>query len=895
MIAIADETLRNISASAQQGGGFDGYRPDFLAAATEYRDHHQNLIQQKHRQGGSGRDIVAMITLMTDRLIAALFEFAVADLELKQACTLIALGGYGRAEMNPRSDIDLMFFCERSDTPYMLQLSERMLYLLWDLNFDVGHCVRNEKECLDISEKDLTACTALLDSRYLCGDEILYKHYDRVVLPAVMSRNSRSFIREKMTEHAKRIKKYGSSVYLLEPNIKEGEGSLRDLHTTLWISKIKYKVHTLRGLVIKGVMSESEEQSYLQALDYLWRIRTELHYLSSRKNDQLHFEQQEKIAEFLGYKDSKKALAVEQFMRDYYEQATHVEHLSSTLIARAADRERDESRIIGYLRRRTIEEGFYALRGELNVTHDGVIIDHPEMMMQAFWLSQRHQLKMSLPLKTLIRDNLHLINDRLRRSRQMSRVFLDILGYKRGVYETLTLMHHLLFLNQFIPEFKRIYCQVQHDAYHIYTVDTHTLFAVKEIVRLWQGKYKESKPLLTRVADEIEKPQLLILAVLMHDIGKGEGHQHCEKGALMIPTIARRLGLNKEDTQRLEFLVRHHLQMAHISQRRDLHDDRLIAQFATSMGMSENLKMLYLLTFADIKAVGPDVWSAWKGFLLQELYEKTYEVMEKGDFHKDQRSEKIRNRKRLVVELLKDEYTSKAIKECLRNFSTRYLMSYYSTQIAEHIRLILDRGNQALSMRVVYNKDLSYTEVIIVTLDIPGLFSKVAGVMAANGVNILGAQIFTQKSGVAVDVLQVGRDGIIYDDDRKWQSIKEDLTWFLEERGQVDDLVQKRKSSILDLSHAVPTIPHRVDIDNEISSEYTVIDVASMDRVGLLYEITNSLKRIGVYIGVSKITTKGDRAGDTFYVQDIFGHKIVQPEKIEELRATLLKDLSEQD
>ena len=334
--------------------------------------------------------------------------------------------------------------------------------------------------------------------------------------------------------------------------------------------------------------------------------------------------------------------------------------------------------------------------------------------------------------------------------------------------------------------------------------------------------------------------------------------------------------------------------MAHISQRRDLHDDQLIAQFATTMGMSENLKMLYLLTFADIKAVGPNVWSAWKGFLLQELYEKTYEVMEKGNFFKDQRSEKIRNRKRKVVKLLSDEYGSKTIKDCLRNFSTRYLMTYRSAQIIEHIRLILDRGDQPLSLRVVYNHELSYTEVTIVTLDFPGLFAKVAGVMAANGVNILAAQIFTQKNGIAVDILQVGRDGVIYDDDRKWKSIKEDLIWFLEERGQVDDLVQKRKNSILDLSHPVPTIPQRVDIDNEVSNEYTVIDITAMDRVGLLYEITNSLIRIGVYVGVSKITTKGDRAGDTFYVQDIFGHKIVQPEKIDELRDTLLKDLSEQ-
>lgn len=891
MITIDNSSLLVFSENPQ-ANDFDQHRPEFLKACIEYRDVHQDLIKHYHRTGGTGRQVVEKITVMTDLLIEGILRFALLGLDLRQPCTLIALGGYGREEMNPLSDIDLMFFCQDPETPYMLQLSERMLYLLWDLGFDVGHCVRNEKQCIDIAADDLTACTALLDSRYLCGDEGLFQHYEKKVLPAVMSRNSRSFIREKMAEHEKRIKKYGSSVYLLEPNIKEGEGGLRDLHTALWISKIKFKVFTLRGLVIKGMMSEAEEQQFLDALDYLWRIRTELHYLSSRKNDQLHFEQQEKIALFLGYRDSKRGLAVEQFMQDYYAQATRVEHLASTLIARASDREREESKILGYLRRRNVDDGFYALRGELNVTEDDLFVNQPELMMKAFWLAQRQELNLSLKLKTLIRESLHLVNDRLRRSRAMNSMFLDILRYKRGVYETLSQMHHLMFLNQFIPEFKRIYCRVQHDAYHIYTVDTHTLFAIREVEKLWSGEYAQKKPLLTQVADELEKPELLILAVMLHDIGKGEGQKHSEKGAAMIPTIARRLGLNKEDSQRLQFLVLEHLQMAHISQRRDLHDERMIAQFAELMAMSENLKMLYLLTFADIKAVGPDVWSEWKGFLLQELYEKTYDVIERGNFFQEQRSEKIRNRKRKVVDALKDEFEPRVIKECLRNFSTRYLMTYRSFQIVEHVRLILSRGDEPLAMSVVYNKESSYTEVILVTVDIAGLFSKISGVMAANGVNILGAQVFTQKSGIAVDILQVGRDGNIYDDDRKWATIKKDLIWYLQGRGDVDEQVEKRKSSILDLSRPAPTIPPRVDIDNEVSDEYTVIDVTTMDRVGLLYQIANSLKKIGIYIGVSKITTKGDRAGDTFYVQDIFGHKIAQPEKLDELRETLIKDLS---
>lgn len=893
MFSINNDTLSKTIAEARLEPNFDHNRAAFLGCASDFLSRHQNEIQTHHQNGASGTETVKRLTQLTDALISMLYDFCTVDITDLLPCALIAIGGYGRSEMNPRSDIDLMFYVNDPDSSFIVKLSERMLYLLWDLGLDVGHSVRNESSCVDISSKDLTACTSLLDSRYVCGDRELFDDYSKRVVPYIVKSNSRHFIRDKMIEHSNRIEKYGSTVYLLEPNIKEGEGGLRDLHTTLWISKVKYKVDSLRGLVLKGIITEQEEQQFLNSLDYLWRIRNELHYLSTRKNEQLHFEQQELIAQFLGYKDTKKSLAVEQFMKAYYEAATCVEHLTSTLIARAVNRESDGHGLVGYLRRRNIEEGFFALRGELHLTNDDLFSESPEMMMKAFQLIQRQRIKMSLKVKTEIRHNLHRVNDRFRRSKFVNETFLDILRYKRGVYDILSLMHHLLFINHYLPEFKRIYCQVQHDAYHIYTVDTHTLFAVKEIDRLWQGLYEEKKQLLTNISNEIEKPELIVLAVMLHDIGKGEGHNHCEKGAAMIPTISRRMGLGKEDTRRLEFLVLNHLLMAHTSQRRDLNDPHLIAQFSQTMSSSENLKMLYLLTFSDIKAVGPDVWSEWKGFLLQELYEKSYTVLEKGNFIADKSSDKIRRRKRKVVELLSDEYQPKVIRECLRNFSTRYLMSYYSFEIALHIKVILERKNATLSMQVIHNHEKSFTEVIMSTVDSPALFTKIAGVMASNKVNILGAQIFTQKNGIAVDILQVGVDGNIYDDKRKWKAIKNNLNAVLEGREFVDNLVNKSESSLLDLSHNVPTSAPRVDIDNDVSNEYTVIDITTTDKVGLLYQMTNSFKNFGLYIGVSKITTKGDRAGDTFYVQDIFGHKLIDSDKCDELKRTLLEELSE--
>jgi [protein-PII] uridylyltransferase len=868
------------------------------SAARAFLEHHQRLIREQHRDGASGRQTVGSLTSLIDTLIRNLYRSVSADIPEQSlgSCALVALGGYGRSELNPRSDIDLMFYYNGKDNRFAEQVSERMLYLLWDIGLEVGHSVRTTRDCMEMAEADITARTALLDARFLVGDEALYMEFERAVMYPVLNRNSQAFVREKLAENERRLRKYGSSVFLLEPNIKEGEGGLRDLHTALWVAQVKFKARSLRELIIKGVMTEREGDDFHAALDYLWRIRNELHYLSGRKNDQIHFDQQEKIAAFLGYQDSAAIPAVEHFMQDFYAHAMRVEHLAASLITRATQQEEASAKILGYLTRRSVGEGFNIYRGELRVDRKELFEENPAAMMTAFLLAQRHGVRLNLTVKGLIRDNLHRINDRVRRSRTMSEGFLEILRSPRGAGETLRIMHHLHFLNHFIPEFGRIYCKVQHDAYHIYTVDMHSLFAVEEVVKLWRGEYAEKKPLLTQVANDIEKRELLLLAVLFHDIGKGEGSDHCNKGGDLIPTIARRLGLGKEDSERLEFLVRNHLQMAHIAQRRDLHDEKLILQFARSMGMSENLNMLYLLTFADIKAVGPDVWSEWKGRLLQQLYELAYEVLERGDFQREKSSEKVRNRKRKVIALLEEEFDGKMVREYLRFLGTRYLLSFRSAQIAEHLRVVLGRRNQTLAMKVEHDTEASYSQVTITTLDIPGLFSKITGVLSAHSINILGAQIHTLSNGVALDILQVrSLAGEPITDEKKWSRVRDDLVSVIEGRARVDDLVKKRHRPTFLQERPRPRFPNRVEIDNEVSDEYTVIDIYAHDQIGLLYQITKTFKELGLYIGVSKISTKVDQAADTFYVQDIFGQKISQPKKLEELRSRLLESLEDQD
>ena len=873
---------------------FEEKRPLYLSASKHFLTHYRDEIKAVHRAGAPGHTVVREITVMTDTLIRKLFRSITKDLSKngkgKEHLTLMAIGGYGRGELNPHSDIDLMFLYSGKDQARVEDIAQKLLYFLWDMRLDVGYSVRNLQDCVEMAAADTTVRTALLDARVLAGSRILAKDFEKVMLTQILTKRSDSFIREKVEELRKRREKYGSSVYLLEPNVKESEGGLRDLHTALWVAKIKYKVSDSKELIVKGIMTDEDLASYNEALSYLWRIRNELHFHSGRKNDQLTFEAQTRLAAFFGYEDSGKNLAVEEFMRDYYLHATKVEHISSSLITLCSRRDEGAFKILGYFIRRPIGEGFYILKGELVIPDESAVEKDPARLMKLFEYAQKHDVAISVNAKALVRRSLHLVNDKFRRSKEVNQSFFNILRSDKGVSETLRLMHHLEFLNRFIPEFGHIFCKVQHDLYHIYTVDIHSLFAVEEIVKLLRGERQKELPLLTRLAREVDKRELLLLAVLFHDIGKGEGGGHAEKGAAMMPTIARRMGLSREDSERLEFLVRSHLLMAHIAQRRDLHDEKMIIQFARQMEKSENLKMLYLLTYADIRAVGTDVWTEWKAMLLQELYEKSFNVLERGDFQLEARSERVKSVKRKVLELLGTDYPVPAVKEELRAMTTRHLLSNPSRVIAEHVKLLLLLEHEKIVTQVFHEPEGGYSSFTICTLDVPALFSMITGVMAANGINILGAQIHTSSNGKALDILQVNSpQGFVITDENRWKRVEDDLRQVLTGKIQVGNLVAKRQRPTLLAERPKPLFPSRVEIDNEVSSDYTVIDIITHDKVGLLYRITSTLSELGLYIGISKISTKVDQVADVFYVRDIFGHKITSPERLEEIRERLQK------
>src|SRR6185369_8484498 len=391
---------------------------------------------------------------------------------------------------------------------------------------------------------------------------------------------------------------------------------------------------------------------------------------------------------------------------------------------------------------------------KLVVPDESIIDKNPAILMKIFENGQKQGVRLSVVTKSLVRSKIDLVNDKFRRNREVNSSFFNILRSDKGTVETLKLMHHIGFLNHFIQEFERIHCKVQHDLYHVFTVDIHSLFCVEAIVNLWEGEHAADLPDLTALAIEVQKRELLLLAVLLHDIGKGEGGGHAERGALLCRTIARRMGLSKEDSERLEFLVRQHLIFAHIAQRRDLHDERMIIDFARQMVSSENLKMLYLLTYADVKGVGPDVWTDWKKMLFKELFEKTYQVLERGDFRLEASSDRVKALRKKVIAILENDLPVQSVKEELKALTTRHTLSNSPEEIAGHVRVLLRVDHEPLVIQIDHQKERGYSVFTIATRDLPALFSKITGVMAANGVNILGAQIHTGANGKALDILQ---------------------------------------------------------------------------------------------------------------------------------------------
>jgi [protein-PII] uridylyltransferase len=807
-----------------------------------------------HAAGESGRTVVELYTAYTDRLIRYLFDaatrlYARRYPKLRQRCTVFAQGGYGRGELNFYSDIDLLFLYHWKITPYVETVHETIMNNLWDAGFTTLPAVRNVRECVRLANQDLTVKTSLLDNRYLCGDEPLAREFTTALEREILGKHAERFFHDKARESRERHQKNGGSIYLLEPNIKESQGGLRDLHTAGWLAKVKFKVRTLRELIAKGVISTHTLTQVEEARDFLWRVRNGLHLLARSEQDQLTFEYQDQLVPALGFAD------VTSFMRRYYLHATTLATFSQMMIERCLETPRFYN-FIGRPRGREIREGVRILDDTLIVTKAEILTDEPRNLVTVFHDAQRHGVRLASDTQQLIRYALASLSMDVAATLALREAFLAILNWKQRIAPTLREMHALGVLDWLLPEFGHLRWRTQRDLYHVYAVDEHTLHGVSELERLRDGDYKTDLPLLTQVMREIDRVEILVLALLFHDVGKGYGQEHSDRGARMVRTAAARWQLNADDAHEWHQLVLLHLLMSYIAQRRDLSDDTVIANFARVVGTPALLKKLYLLTFADMKAVGPKVWNAWKGGLLDELYLRTLERFETGESVEEEREARLQRRKAQLRLTLSTLASPQHITAFLESMPESYFLSTPEKDVPDHFQLLNrftqtngDGASEPYRVALLHFPEREFSELTVVTHDQPGLFAMLTGVLAAQGLNIAGARITTSRDNIALDVFRLShaeRRELVMDADT-WTRVYARLGAALRGERTMEDMLRAANPSSYLNKHKA-RIPTEVTVDNTDSLRYTVIDITTPDRMGLLFTITYALFQLGLEI-----------------------------------------------
>jgi [protein-PII] uridylyltransferase len=836
----------------------------------------KNEIAQDATLLPSPKELFRQNSEMMDSLVRKSFQKAQSQIPSPSVC-LMAVGGYGRAELAPFSDIDLLLLYSSSQKGKLPPLVEKILYPLWDLGLNVSCSSRSINECLKMAQSELHVKTSLIDGRYLDGEYEFFRNLYGLFTKKVLHRKVRKFSEALAKDLHLRHQKYEDPIYILEPNIKEGKGGLRDFQAGRWIIRAKYKTDRWDFILFPDHFRMLDK-----SLEFLWTIRNQLHWFSGRRQEDLSFELQEKIAPLLGF--SKDTKGIEEMMRQYHLSTQRISNFVDDILDHVLCEPSHFKKAFFFFKRRRIDKNFRIAYGEIYF-HDPVIFKrNPTQLMTLFGYCQANQAKMDFRMEEAVLEALPFIDDRFRHSEKVNQTFLSIINNKGERVETiLRKMHELGFLSRYIPEFSEIEGRVHYDLYHVHPVDIHSILAVEELGKLRDGFYQSDCPLLTSLIKEIEKPKILFLATLLHDIGKGREGEHSFIGGEMAKLIGVRMGLPEEDRELVGFLVSHHLIMLETAFRRDLHDEQAILRFANQVKTSNQLKALYLLTFADIKAVGPEAWTSWKDILLMELFLRTSHLLEKKEnmvmvLRRDEIS------KRLRESLPKD-----VVSEYAEHLPDRYLSSYSFEEIVHHIEMARSIKKDLLFVEWEIEREIQ-AKVTVCTKDRYGLFSKIAGSMFTNRLNILEAQIHTWGNSIALDTFWVEDD--TQDIERHLQRFKNDLREVLCGKVSLKDLLSKRKEPNGIKQKVIPKVSGEVKINNQDSDFYTIIEVTGEDRLGILYEITQALTDHGCDIHFARISTLGNRIVDVFYVQDTWGEKIEEKQKVENLKKTLLRRLT---
>jgi [protein-PII] uridylyltransferase len=877
---------RRAEANAQHAEDRRRLRLEFFRAALA--DGLESL-KLKHAEGASGGESVRAHAQLIDDLIRALVRRIAAEAaaDLPEApFVVVALGGYGRGELHPSSDIDLMVVHDGERTPFVQRVTQELLYTLWDLGLQIGHSLRSLDDCVAIARTDFPSLTSMQAARFVAGRRRLFARFRRVLRDSIFRRDFGEFLATTLSERDQRYRKYGASPYVGEPNVKESAGGLRDMHTAIWLSSAKFGARTLRELADKGLITPREQAATDAALTFLWRVRNELHFLAGHKNDVLSREVQPQIAKAFGYPDDEESLGVERFMRDYYLHARVIHRLARRLIARCQETLSRRGAAERRQRQQALADGLVFLDGALHLADGdpGILRAEPVRIMKVFWHLHRLGCALSPDLERSIEDALPAIDERVQRDPAVRDVFLDICRRWGRVGETLSEMHELGVLGRYLPEFGALTCLVQYDVYHKFSADQHSLIAVQHLEALAPGQSAESEGAALAL-QEVEKPELLMLGMLLHDIGKAKGHGHVAKGIPLVRALTARMGLPGEDAAMVEFLVAHHLTMSHVAQRRDIDDPRTISNFAAVMETPQRLRALYLLTYADMRAVGPGVLTPWQAKILHELYGRTRVHLTGG---RQERPPRAQIAERLAARA-GDEFPRQEVRAHVAMVSDRYLATTSVERMADHLAMLRRLEEQPVVTQLFHHRDLGTSDLVVVARDVPGLFSLIAGTLAAHRINIASAQIHTRADGIAIDTLQVNDPvGEPVTSAAQWARLLDALRAVITGEQSVEALLAARRRGGRDMAPAPP----KIVVDNQLSDDNTVVEVKGPDRVGLLYLITTTLAGLGLDIASARVATEIDKALDTFYVHDGKGQKIEDPEAIETIRSALAAALA---
>ncbi|MBI1238031.1 MAG: [protein-PII] uridylyltransferase [Alphaproteobacteria bacterium] len=856
----------------------------------------------KLEAGAPGLVVARDLSDLQDALIGALYDFTVKHIYYAQNPTaaervaVVAVGGYGRGLLAPGSDVDLLFLLPYKQTPWGESVVEYMLYMLWDLGLTVGHATRSLDECIRLAKGDMTIRTSLLEARYLWGDAALCAQMKARFWREVATGSGIDFVDAKLGERDGRHRLEGESRYRVEPNIKDGKGGMRDLNTLFWIAKYLYRVEDPRDLVLHGVFTEDEFETFASAERFLWNVRCHLHFLAGRAEERLTFDVQREMAIRMGYGEDPKNRSVERFMTDYFRVAKDVGDLTRIFSASLETQRRKSAPVLdrwfgAWMRRRVLQEGFFVEGGRLNVEEPTLFEKDPVNLLRLFALADERSVDIHPAALKAVTRSLHLIDDRLRANKEANRLFMAVLSSPRGPERILRLMNEAGVFGAFIPDFGRIVARMQFNMYHHYTVDEHLIRAVGNLSLIERGELRDEHPLAAEIIHKIHSREALYLSVLLHDIAKGRDEDHSIAGERVAYELGPRLGLSDADTETVAWLVLNHLVMSDTAQRRDIADPKTVRDFVSVVQSPERLKLLVCLTVADIRAVGPGVWNGWKGQLLRELYYAA-EAMMLGGHAAGSRAARIQEAKKALGDRLRS-WPAKWRSRMLERQYDPYWLTFDVEEHERHARLMraAEEEKRPLAMDAVSDDFQSITRVTIYTADHPGLFSRLSGALALAGASILEAKIFTTTDGMALDTFFIqDAEGQPIDEGTRLKRIETALDQALS--GEVA-LTKAFACKRVRPREAAFKVEPRVIIDNEASDICTVIEVNGRDRPGLLHDLTRTLFHVSVSIHSAQIATYGERAIDVFYVKDAYGMKVLKEQRLAAIKEALLEALGD--